>query len=45
MGWDARRSGDFTTGELWLPIGGGVAQRNVGTLQSDPGSLLSLYAD
>jgi alpha-glucosidase len=43
MRWDSSRNGGFTTGEPWLPMGDDVAQRNVGTLRSDPRSLLSLY--
>jgi alpha-glucosidase len=38
MQWDA--AGSFTTGEPWLPLGGGPT---VEAQRDDPGSLLSLY--
>ena len=40
---DGTRTGGFTTGEPWLPMGHDVADRNVKTFQADERSLLWLY--
>jgi alpha-glucosidase len=43
MRWDGTRTGGFTSGEPWLPMGDDVAERNVATFQADEHSLLWLY--
>ncbi|HYD73694.1 MAG TPA: alpha-amylase family glycosyl hydrolase [Candidatus Binatia bacterium] len=43
MRWDASEKAGFTTGEPWLPLGEGVAERNVATLRQDERSILWLY--
>jgi alpha-glucosidase len=40
---DGTPTGDFTSGEPWLPMGDDVAERNVAKLRADERSLLSLY--
>jgi alpha-glucosidase len=43
MRWDGSRHGGFTTGEPWLPMGSGIAERNVERQKADQRSLLHLY--
>lgn len=43
MRWDGSRTGGFTSGEPWLPMGNDVANRNVQKLKADRRSLLWLY--
>jgi alpha-glucosidase len=43
MRWDPSEHAGFSLGQPWLPIGDGIAERNVATLQADEGSILSLY--
>jgi alpha-glucosidase len=43
MRWDDSLNGGFSKGEPWLPMGLGVAERNVAVLQKDDRSLLQLY--
>ena len=42
MQWDASPTGDFTSGDPWLPTVD-PARRNVEAQRDDPGSLLQLY--
>ncbi len=43
MRWDGGMNAGFSEGEPWLPVGPGVAERNVATLKEDERSLLWLY--
>jgi alpha-glucosidase len=43
MRWDAGKNASFSEGEPWLPIGPGLAERNVASLKQDNRSLLWLY--
>ena len=43
MQWHKGYNAGFTDGTPWLPIGEGVARRNVETQLSEPDSFLSLY--
>jgi alpha-glucosidase len=43
MRWDGGMNAGFSDCEPWLPIGPGVAERNVATLKEDERSLLWLY--
>jgi alpha-glucosidase len=43
MRWDAGKSGGFSEGNPWLPMGPDVEQRNVEALRADERSLLWLY--
>jgi len=43
MRWDDGPNAGFTTGTPWLPVGDGVAERNVTVEADDPRSMLTLY--
>jgi alpha-glucosidase len=43
MQWQAGTNAGFSDAEPWLPIGAGVARRNVATQLHEPDSFLSLY--
>jgi alpha-glucosidase len=43
MPWTGDPTGGFTTGRPWLPLGSGLASRNVASQAADPGSVLSFY--
>jgi alpha-glucosidase len=45
MRWNGSAYGGFSNAEPWLPMGHGVAERNVELLKSDRQSLLWLYHD
>ena len=45
MQWDGTRSGGFTTGEPWLPLGEETATVNVAAQVADPASMFALQRD
>jgi alpha-glucosidase len=45
MPWDGSRSGGFTTGEPWLPMGAETGAVNVEAQGADPSSMLAFYRD
>ncbi|MFC7398706.1 alpha-amylase family glycosyl hydrolase [Chelatococcus sp. GCM10030263] len=43
MRWNGGRQAGFTTGTPWLPVGEGIAARNVAVQEADARSMLALY--